>query len=219
MIKAVIFDFDGTLSNSIPVVIELLDEVFHELNIDANAKDAESLVGMDAWKIIEQITGIQDRKKVDEIVQNWAKKYVEAVLVKDRIELFPDTKEVLSELRNQGLKIGIGTSIISKITQRFLKHYGLHEYIDAFTGADEVERGKPAPDIFQRTAEKLDVRPSETIIVGDAEYDIIGGSKMNAITVLFTPDKSNKNFKITPDYKIKSLRDLIPLIQELQNSN
>ncbi len=217
MIRGVIFDFDGTLSDSIPVVIELLDEVFAEFGIDVDAKKAEPLIGMDAWKIIEEITGIHDRKRIDDIVQRWAKKYVDAVLVENRIKLFDNVKNVLEKLRNMGLRIGISTSIISPIANKFIEHYGLTNYIDALSGADEVERGKPAPDIFIKTADKLNLPPENTIVVGDAEYDILGGKAMGAITVLFAPN-STKNNTIKPDFEITNLDDLIDLIKNMQKS-
>ena len=216
MIKAVIFDLDGTLIDSIEVIIKLLREVLHEFGINADADKARKLIGMSPWEIIKEVTGKATFEEQDKIVQVWAKKYMKALFTDNQVHLTKGTLEVLKELKKRGLKIGISSSLKSSIIRDLISHYGLNPYISAFTGVDEVKRPKPAPDVFISTAEKLGVSPKESIVVGDAIYDVMGGHTAGAITVLFSQEgEYNNKADIAPNYVITEIPQLIEIVDTL----
>jgi len=214
MIKAVIFDLDGTLIDSIDVIIELLDEILREFGINADANKARRLIGMSPWEIIKEVTGLETFEEQDKIVQVWAKRYMKALFAENRVNLTKGTLEVLEELKKRGLKIGIASSLKSSIIKDLISHYKLDPFISAFTGVDEVKKPKPAPDVFVSTAEKLGVNPKETIVVGDALYDVLGGRAARAVTVLFRQNEEY-DIEVTPDYVIKEMPQLVKIVDKL----
>ena len=219
MIKAVLFDLDGTLIDSIDIIIELLDDVLHELGINADANKAKSLIGMSPWEIIQQVTGLKTFGEQDKVVQLWAKKYINTLFAEGKVQLTKGAIEVLTALKNKGLKIGIASSLKSSIIGDLLPHYKLSPYISAYAGVDEVKNPKPAPDVFILAAQKLGVNPKETLVVGDASYDILGGQAIGAVTVLFRPNGNSDNLGVTPDYVITELKQLIEIVNKHTTQN
>ena len=219
MIKAVLFDLDGTLIDSIDVIVELLDDVLHELKINADANKARHLIGMSPWDIIQEVTGLKTFEEQDKVIQLWAKKYISALFAENKVHLTKGAIEVLAALKNKGLKIGIASSLKSSIIGDLLPHYNLSPYISAYAGVDEVKNPKPAPDVFILAAQKLGVDPKETLVVGDAPYDILGGRAIGAITVLFRPNSVSDNLKATPDYVITELKQLLGIVSKHTTQN
>ena len=123
--------------------------------------------------------------------------------------------QVLRKLKELGIKIGIASSLKRDIITDLIKHYDIGLYIDAYVGTDEVKNTKPAPDIFIEAAKRLNVDPKECIVVGDSAHDIIGGTKMGAVTVLYNPSLRNINLDIKPDFVIRKMTELLTIIRVL----
>lgn len=212
MIKAVIFDLDGTLIDSIDMILQTLDLALKQFGVHGDLNRAEQMVGMNPWKIIEEITGLKSFEEQDRIVQEWAKRYLSAILKNNAVSLSDGVVELFEELKRKNIKIGIASSLSKSFIQKLIRHYGIESFIDAFVGNDEVKNSKPAPDIFIETAKRLNVRPSDCIVVGDAEYDIIGGNKMGAITVLYNPRSRPYNSKAKPTYVIRHISKVLSFL-------
>jgi HAD superfamily hydrolase (TIGR01509 family) len=96
-------------------------------------------------------------------------------MLKGDILLKPGCSELLEFLREQGIRIAIATSTVKNIAVPNIKRLGLYEKVDAVVCGDEVERGKPYPDIFLEAGMRIGAIPEETLVVGDSSFDIIGG--------------------------------------------
>jgi len=214
LVEGVIFDLDGTLIDSIDAIIDALSDALSTFGVKGNLDKAANLIGLNPWKIIGEITGINNFEEQDKIVQLWAKNYLKAILEENKVPLFPETIEVLSVLKNWGYKIGIASSLTRSIIEKLLSFYKIEPYIDAYVGNDEVKRSKPAPDIFIETARRLQVPGDRCLVVGDAEADIAGGKAMGAITVLFNPRNNQYNYDIKPDFEINSLRQILDILKK-----
>ncbi|MGQ4833876.1 MAG: HAD family hydrolase [Candidatus Asgardarchaeia archaeon] len=213
MIKAVIFDFDGTLIDSIEVIINVLGDALRALGIEGDPKKAEPLIGMNAWKIVEAVTGLKSFEDQDKVVQEWARRYLIAILKEGRVPLSTHVDQVLRKLKELGIKVGIASSLKRSIIKDLINHYDIGIYIDAYVGTDEVKNSKPAPDIFIETAKRLGVDPKECVVVGDSAYDIIGGSKMGAVTVLYNPKLKKVDTPVKPDFVIRKMTELLTIIR------
>ena len=111
LVEGVIFDLDGTLIDSIDAIIDALSDALSTFGVKGNLDKAANLIGLNPWKIIGEITGINNFEEQDKIVQLWAKNYLKAILEENKVPLFPETIEVLSVLKNWGYKIGIASSL------------------------------------------------------------------------------------------------------------
>ena len=173
MIKYVIFDKDGTLLDT--------ETLFEGSWVKTGAK--WGLAGTEsnyfaniAGKGVEQSKkflrdtyGIDADAFMDErLAMVWK-------MMEDGIELKEGCLEILDFLRKQGIKIAIATSTQGDVSVRNLTNLGLADKYDALVTGDMVENGKPAPDIFLEAARLIGADPSQTIVVGDSSFDMIGG--------------------------------------------
>lgn len=84
------------------------------------------------------------------------------------IELKPGVKELLVYLKEKGIKIGLATSTVRERATGYLVDHDIYKYFDKLIFGDMVEHGKPAPDIFLKACQELNVAPERTIAVEDS---------------------------------------------------
>ena len=103
----------------------------------------------------------------------------------------------------------MGNDLLNEIVM----HTGLDKYLCCWVSAEEVARPKPEPDVFLKALEKTGVDKSSAIGVGDREYDIIALEKAEIYSVLVQRDEYSVTKEVEPDLKVRSLTELLPLIQ------
>jgi beta-phosphoglucomutase len=138
---------------------------------------------------------------------DYYKEYIKKLTPDD---ILPGVMNALSELRNQGIKIAIGSS--SKNTPIILERIGLDTYFDAVADGNDISNSKPDPEVFLLAAKKLDISPSNCLVVEDAdagvEAAIAGGMKVLAIGTAATNPRA--------DYTAQDLSDFSLLKEILQ---
>ena len=220
MIRAVIFDIDGTLLDTEKIYMQGWVEagalmgytVTHEALMKTRAVTASVAAGIFRKYCGENFPYDEVRIKRTEIAEE-----IIANLDPTQI-LMPDTVAVLSWLRSKGIKIGAATSTAMKYTSAHLAHVGLSNAFDAVICGNMVTRGKPYPDIFLKAAEEIGIAPEECIVVGDTPADVFAGHAAGMPVVLI-PDQVPANEETTPiSWKILSnLGELPDAICEANN--
>jgi len=136
---------------------------------------------------------------------------------KKYIKLFPETFEIIKQIRNNdSTHIGI----ISDIDTDFLKFqfntFGISKLFDSITTSEEVQIYKPEEKIFKVALNKAGCQGKESIIVGDSyKKDIVGGKNMGMTTIWinkFQPDNIDTE---KADFTIKNLKDISPILKEI----
>lgn len=167
-IKAIIFDLDGVLTNTSEYHYRAWKRLADELSIPFDRQRNELLRGVPRRRSLELI--LDGRPATGEQMQEWmARKnsyYVEFIQQMTPVDILPGALELLEELRQSGIKVGIGSA--SKNTRTVLDRIHLWNCVDAVSDGYSVQRQKPAPDLFLHCARQLGVDPSETIVVEDA---------------------------------------------------
>jgi len=168
MIKAVVLDFDGTIVNTVGLLSEAWAKAASLLKIRVDPKDVEEYVGLAGPEISLKITGGDEAKAAelrrlkDEIYES---EYV------SRMRLFEGVEFSLRILREKGLKIAVASSQTTRRLKKYLSLLGILKMVDVLVGSDAVARRKPAPDVFLKAAELLEVKPEECFAVGDTCFD------------------------------------------------
>lgn len=165
-IKAVIFDMDGTLIDSMGVWAEI-DRVFLKKRQIPMPDDI--LKNIEGMSFTETAHYFKNRfnliENVEEITKEWIEMSKE--YYRDHIPLKKGAKELVEKLFNNGFKIGLGTSCQQQLVQASLQKHGLESYFQSVRTSCEVGRGKPFPDIFLKVAEDLQVKPEECLVFED----------------------------------------------------
>ncbi|MEM4594576.1 MAG: HAD family phosphatase, partial [Zestosphaera sp.] len=180
MIRGVVFDLDGTLVDTVDLHVLTWVEACRELGVEVSEAYVRGLVGLSAEDIAKSL--VSDFNKALRLAKLKRKIYLARV---NEVKLFPEVPEVLEELKYvYGLRLAVASSTNLETIVAVLKAKNIMDFFDSFVGSDIVSRGKPEPDMFIEALNRIGVRPHESFIVGDTEYDIIPANLIGAISVL-----------------------------------
>ncbi|MGI9115579.1 MAG: HAD family hydrolase, partial [Chthoniobacterales bacterium] len=134
-----------------------------------------------------------------------------------RIGLFPSAKPVLEELRHMNLRLAVTTSSVSASARPFLGRHELSPLFDLIITGDEVEHGKPHPEIYLRASEKLGVPPEACLVVEDS-LSGVAAAKAAQMRVAAIPDRrfvDPRNYEKEANYVVSDLNEIPSLIRNI----
>ncbi|RKY98071.1 MAG: hypothetical protein DRQ03_03480 [Candidatus Hydrothermota bacterium] len=226
MIKAVVFDLDNTLVDFMKMK-EMAVEGAVEAMIDAGL----SLRKEDAIKKIYEIydrEGIEDQKVFDKFLSETFgridykilaagivgyRKAKEAALV-----LYPHVHYTLMELLKMGKRLAVISDAPKLQAWTRLAQTGLHHYFEVVVTFDDTGKRKPDPEPFIFALDKLNVKPEESIMIGDwAERDIIGAKTIGMVTVFARYGNTFDTRISGADYEVDDIQELLTIIKELDS--
>jgi len=193
--QAVLFDLDGTLVDTLPLIIQTYRKVFNDLKIPWGNNDVVKLIGLPLIKIARHFAGENETKFV-ELYQYYYQ------LDHDRLtKLFPGTYDTMSYLKSRALKLGIVTSKGKPITLRTIAHTGLDRLMDVVVTAHDVVKPKPDPEPLLSALRVLETAVDRSIFIGDSRFDILTGQNAGARTlgVTWGLDSREELERLAPD--------------------
>ena len=195
-VKAVIFDLDGTLTDTEKYYQIAWPKALEHFGYTMEKEKALELRSLGRpfapAKFKEWYGEDFDYMKVRE----YRKGLVEEMISRTGIPLKPGAKEILTWLRENNILTSLATANDYERTERYLKKIGLFEYFDKIICANMVEQGKPAPDIYAYACKQLGLSPDRTFAVEDSPNGVTSayraGCKVIMIPDLTQPDEDLK---------------------------
>lgn len=193
--KAVIFDLDGTLIDSMGIWIQIDKEYLEMRNIpvpDDLFKDVET---GNSFKEICQY--FKDKfnlpDSIEEIGAEWTGMVEEHY--KSDVKLKPNAKELIKHLSMNNVKMAIGTSNTKYLTETVLRANGVLNYFDSIVAGCEDIKGKPFPDIFLKAAEEINVAPKDCLVIEDTLHGVLAAHNggMDAFAIFDDNDTHEVN--------------------------
>lgn len=215
-IKAVIFDLDGTMTDSMWIWEEIDQNFFDQQGIPMPENLHEEIEGMSFTETAQYfIHTYHLAKTVDEVKELWNQlamdKYVHQTTLKPGLHAF------LQYLREKQIKTGIATSNSRLLVDAFLDARELRGTIDAITTSCDVNKGKPEPDVYLKTAEKLGIDPEYCLVFEDIPMGILAG-KRAGMTVCAVEDDYSASLiadkRKLADYYITDYRQVLDYTYE-----
>ena len=212
---AVLFDLDGTLIDSIELILNSARHAFHGRPGHV-PDDAEwrGLIGMPLDASFRRYT------KDDAEVAALLAKYREYQMANhDKlVKCYDEVVETVDFIRAAGHPVAIVTSKTTTMTRRGLDVSGLSHHFDTIIGCDVCERHKPDPQPVQIALERLGYEPEEAVFVGDSVYDMLAGNAAGVTTIaaLWGPFTRDDLLASQPAYFLERIRDLPRLLSDIQ---
>jgi kojibiose phosphorylase len=171
-IHAVIFDLDGVLTDTAEYHYQSWLRLAQELGLPFDRQRNEALRGVDRRRSLEFL--LDGRPATEAQIQAWMERknqhYLELIQRMTPADLLPGALEFLQELRQAGIKTGLGSA--SKNTHTVLTHLQLQPYLDVVADGYSVAQQKPAPDLFLHCAAQLAEPPTAAVVIEDAAAGI-----------------------------------------------
>ncbi|KAK2964712.1 putative Pyrophosphatase PpaX [Blattamonas nauphoetae] len=210
MIDAVIFDNDGTLTDSRGLILNsrqlLLREYGIEKTIEVLDKEHQSL------ELYEELCINFERRLTQSEFETMAEKYraIQSTILADSVKLFPNVLEVLEQLKKMNVKIALATNRPRKSLETMMEVAGLNGIFDVVISRNEITKPKPDPEMIHVSMKLLGCTNKDRIIYcGDSETDMAAGASAGVKTAI-VPYKPGPT-ETPPTYDLKQLSDLIQI--------
>jgi len=213
-IKSVLFDFDGTLADTLPLSFKAFRSVFlkYENKLLTDEEIIETF-GPTEEEIIEN--NIFNKDLVNEAIE-----YYYVIFEKHFHEMVTMPQEILDLLKELTLlhiKMSIITNKSRKCLDICLKNLGITDFFITTIAGDEVTLPKPDPEGIYRSIHMMNLRSDEVVFVGDSNADITAGKSANILTIgaHWFGTVQNTEFSIEPDHIFTRTEELKSFIKEL----
>lgn len=208
--KAILFDLDGTLLDTQPLINKTFTQVFLEYfpNHKLTKAELDSFFGPTLEQTFTKYT--DDKNQIKEMIDTFRK--YNRIYHQDGVKAFEHAKETLIELKNRGYLIGIVSSKTEEFIKLGLEQNQMLEMIDVIIGHNHVTNHKPDPEPILLALETLGVTADKAIYVGDHPNDIIAAQAANMTSVgVYYANLIKEVLELNPDYMIDSLDKLLLL--------
>ena len=219
-IQAVIFDLDGTLVDSMWMWKDIDIEYLRQYGIELPETLQQDIEGMSFTETATYFKEtFQIPKSLEEIKQDWYdmayEKYAHEVPLKE------GALEFLELLKRKGIRTGIATSNGIRLVEAVMEANHLGGYIDAVRTACDVAKGKPAPDIYMKVAEDLNVEYESCLVFEDVPMGVLAGKNAGMLVCAVDDEFSRHQMEDKrrfADFYISSFRDIFKGTYEVLNA-
>ena len=191
MIKAIIFDLDGVIADSMRLHFEAEKKTLLKYGISATTEELAAYTGN---KVTVKFSALMEKYGVkanpeDVLKVHMAESYE---YIKANVAPVAGIVKLINELHHEKLKLGVASGSPRVLVEYFIEKFNIKKLFDAVVSADDVANAKPNPEIFLKAAQKLGCKPAECVVVEDAPYGIQAAraAGMKSVAIMTTHKKS-----------------------------
>lgn len=216
MLKAVIFDVDGTLLDTERIYMQAWKDAAAELGYvmtDELLRKTRAVDAKVAARIFEEEIGNGFSYAETRPIRV---RIAEEIIERESPILKPGVLELLTFLQQKGIRLSVASSTNTKTTKEHLAINGIADRFEVIVGGDMIEKGKPNPDIFLKAAQLLGEAPEDCIVVEDSPAGIRAGNAAGMKAVL-VPDQAAITQEIIDlsDTVLESLLEMPAYVENL----
>ena len=168
LVKAVLFDLDGTLVDSLPELYHGVHTVLSDMGLKAPSQEAVgAMIGRGILVLVQRLCAALGIAVESEQGRDLFDRLLKA--------FYPGVIEGVEQLKDKGIRVALVTNKQRSLTVEFLQSRGLESLFDTVVAGDDCPNNKPAPDMLIRAMTEMNVCASETVMVGDSRNDALAG--------------------------------------------
>ena len=190
MLKAIIFDMDGVISDSEPANLEANNLVLKKCGVHVPLQYFEQYLGTThehMWNTMQE--EFQLPYNTDQCIRFY-RENLKHILAKEGLRPIPGVVDLIHRLYEEGFSLAVASSNMPDVIRSNMEHFGLTSYFDVMVSGKNCAHGKPYPDIFLKTAKELHVSPEECLVIEDSKNGISAAKAASMTCIGF----QNPNF-------------------------
>ena len=213
---AVIFDLDGVLADSEPWWNQIDAKLLAEYGVSYRGEYHRNVLGVSYRLAVEFYkNAFHISASLEELMRQRGEIAID--FFANRVGLFPSAKMTLEQLRDMKLPLAVATSSVSASARPLLDRTGIRSLLSVVITGDEVQQGKPHPDIYLRAAKKLGISHEACLVIEDSLAGIAAGKGAN-MRVAAIPDRrfvDPREYEKEANYVLGSLSEIPALIRRV----
>ena len=174
MITCLLFDFDGTLFDTVEGITKSVQYAVNKLGLNPELESLRCFAGPPLVDMFMEHFGF-DWDTAVQATADFRERYKPIGLYECRV--FPGIPEILARLRDAGYQLGVATSKPQVLAGELLEREGMLSLFDVLVGSSPDRNNDSKADVLRRAMEALDVSASETVLIGDTKYDVLGAKQ------------------------------------------
>ncbi|MHC2722274.1 HAD family hydrolase [Bradyrhizobium diazoefficiens] len=182
MLKAAIFDVDGTLLDSVDLHALAWHEAMVKFGHDVSFEQARSQIGKGGDKLIPHFLTADAQRDHGRQMEEWRGKRFKSEYL-PLVRPFSAVPDLLRRVHDAGRRIAVASSAKKDELAKYLDIAGIADLVDVTTSSDDVKESKPAPDIFEVALGKLGIGGADAVAIGDTPYDAEAAGKAGIRTI------------------------------------
>lgn len=211
-IKAVLFDFDGTLADTLPLTFHAFKHVFHKYdNREVSTDEIISMFGPTEDEIIAK--NFVNKDHVEEGIREYYEIYREGH--ESQLNSANEIENLLKHIKSKNIKMGVITGKSTKALHISLESLHFSHFFDILITGDDVQEAKPNPEGILTALTFLEVSKDEAVFIGDSNADIKAGKSAGLITygVNWLSISQSSHFEMEPDFIFKQVDQFLHMIK------
>lgn len=216
-IQGVIFDMDGVLIDSEPIYFEIERSSFDHFGAAVTVEEHHSFVGVTLESMWQQVIDkYQVTVPLEEILAYHQQHVMEKMLAHAELVAMPGVERWIQWLHEQHIPIAVASSSPRALIDLIMEKTGLGSYFEVRMTGEEVEHGKPAPDIFLAAAERIGIPPVNCLVIEDSRNGVQAARSAGMRCVGYqNPGSGNQNLsradlQISGYDELWTLKDTLP---------
>lgn len=182
MVQAVLSDIDGTLVQSNWLHASAWQDAFSVGGIDLDVEVIRRQIGKGGDELIPVFVPYWRRRILEEPLKAY-RKFVFQQDYLEKVEAFPCTRELFHRMKKSGIKIALSSSANKDELETYKAIARVSDLVDISTTADDVDRSKPHPDIFETALRRLGAKPASVLALGDTPWDAEAAGRAGVRTI------------------------------------